>query len=191
MSSFKQIILETNTERNRIYTSIALFLSVISIFIVFAIRPVLVIAFELVKKEEELTQQNKDYEQIISQITTIQSGLQSVEGKLDILTEALPNKPAINSMIDDIQRSAKINNVEINKISGSDVSLIKNKQNVQSYVIDLQSSGDFEDVFAFQKSLYQQLRLKGVKKIDIVKNEQVASNSANLRFAIEIIGYYL
>lgn len=182
---------DVNTEKNRVYTSIALFLAVISVFIVFAIRPVLVIAFELVQKEKELIAQNLKFEEAISQITTIQTALQQIEGRLDILEDALPGKPDINTMISDIQRSAANNNVAINKISGGDISLINNKKVTQSYVIDVQSSGDFANVFAFQKSLYQQRRLKGIQKIDIVKQDRVSTGSAGLRFAIEIVGYYL
>lgn len=191
MQSLKQIVLDVNTERNRVYTSIALFLTVISVFIVFAIRPVLVIAFELVQKERELVDKNRQYEEVIGQITTIQTALQQVEGQLYVLDEAVPARPTINTMINDIQRTANIHNVSVSRITAGDISLIKNKNAAQSYVIDMQSSGNFENIYAFQKDLYQQRRLKGIQKIDILKNEQVASDSAGLRFSIEIVGHYL
>ncbi len=191
MQSIKQLLQDVNTEENRVYTSIALFLAVISIFVVFAIRPVLVIAFELVQKEKELTEKNTEYEQVISQITTIQTALQEVESQLSVLTEAMPERPAINTVINDIQKTAAANNISITKMSGGDISLIKSAKGTQSYVLEVQSVGEFKNIFAFQKSLYNQRRLKGIQKIDIVKNEQAASGSAGLNFAIEIVGYYL
>lgn len=191
MDSLKQIVLDVNTERNRVYTSIALFLIVISVFIVFAIRPVLVIAFELVQKERELVDKNRQYEEVIGEITTIQTALQQVEGQLHVLDEAVPERPNINTMINDIQRTATSNNITVHKISAGDIDLIKSKSNAHQYVIDLQSSGDFENIYAFQKALYNQRRLKGIQKIDILKNEQTATDAAALRFAIEIVGHYL
>ncbi len=192
MQSLKQIVRDVNTEKNRIYSSIALFLMVISVFVMFAIRPVLVIAFELVQKEKELIALNYKLEEVISQITSIQTALQQVENRLDILSIAMPDKPNINTMIGDIQRSAIEHNITVSKITGSDITLIKKNTSAQSYVIDMQSSGNFEDMFAFQQSLYRQRRLKGIQKIDILKNTQtVASDAAQLRFAVEIVGYYL
>jgi Tfp pilus assembly protein PilO len=191
MNPIKHLIAEIGNEKTKYYTSLAFFLIVFSVFIVFAIRPALTTAFAIKENLVTLTELDAQYEKVISYVSTTQSNLERLSGKLDVLPKSIPPKPSINGFINDIEESASSSGIILSKITGGDVELVGKPGELNSTVITVESTTSFENLKMFQKKLFAQRRLKAIKKLDIVKEDLNATSEGQLRFLMEIVGYYL
>ncbi len=188
----KQLLKQINTKKAKDYTFASLFFIVLSIFVFFAIRPSLVTAFSLKKEEEELTKINTSYEAVISRIVTIQSSFETYRDDLHLFSEAVPNSPNINRLIRDIEDATATSSVTIDKFSSGEVKLVDaSKGKLKSTVLTVEASSSFDNLLQSMEEVYDQRRLKKINKFRISRQKAEASDSAGLKFQLEIEGYYL
>lgn len=188
----KTLLKSIGEKKTKDYTFSIIFFLVFSVFIMFAIRPTLSKAIELQKEEEDLKLLDKQYEQILSRIVRIQNDFQAIRDKLYLVNEALPEKPKINVIIQDIQESASKNGFGIEKINVNKVNLIEQERDIfRSLVINLEASSSFENLVKFEKEIALQRRLKKIKLLEVVRNEFGATDSGTLKMKVYVEGFYL
>jgi Tfp pilus assembly protein PilO len=191
MNPIKLVIAEIGKEKTKYYTSLAFFLIIFSVFVVFAIRPALTTAFAIKENLVTLTALDLQYEKVISYVSTTQANLERLSAKLDVLPQAVPSKPSINRLIADIEDSASQSGVILSKIAGGNVDLVGKKGALNAAVITVESTASLKNLRLFQKSLFNQRRLKAIKKLDIVKEDSNSTTEGELKILMEITGYYL
>lgn len=174
------------------YTYLIIFFLIFSFFVFFAIRPSLITAYSLTKEQQELQKINQSYEKAIIDITDLQRQLQLSQDKLDLLSESLPERPGLDKLITDIQESGERNSIVVRRIDVENISLSKNStKSVSNVEISLAISSEFGDLNNFIKDLSNQRRIKAVKKIEIIKGEQIATVGGTLNAELTLYGYYL
>lgn len=183
-------ILEKKAVRD--YSYAILFFLISSFFLLFAIRPALVIAFSLRREAHDLRKLNEVYESNILKLVDIQSQLELVRDQIYLLETALPNNPNSPEIIQDIQTAAQVHGVSIRILESSKINL-KNtsKAKIKMLPITAQVSGDFNQVHNFLLQLQQSKRLKTVEKLQIVRDEKEATTSSQLKVIIDVNSYYL
>lgn len=187
----KTLTKKLSSKKTQNYTYLVVFFLIFSFFIFFAIRPSLITAVSLSKEEGDLKKINTSYESTITKIVQVQSDLQENQDKLHLITEALPEKPGLNKILQDIQETAKKNSVQVKKLNIESITLSKsNSSGVRRAEINLEISSNFDDLSSFLKNLNNQRRIKTIKRIDIGK-AAAASSSASLNTIIKITSYYL
>ncbi len=188
----KKLFKQMNTKRAKDYTFASLFFIVFSIFVFFAIRPSLVTAFTLKKQEEDLSKVDASYEAVISRIVTIQSSMETYRDDLHLFSEAVPSSPNLNRLIRDIEDAAATSSVSIDKFSAGEVKLVdKSGTMLNSTPFTVEATASFENLLQSIEELYSQRRLKRINKFRISRSKADASDSASLKFQVEVEGYYL
>lgn len=188
----KQLLRQIDTKKAKDYTFASLFFIVFSVFVFFAIRPSLVTAFSLKKEEEELSKLNSRYESVITKIVEIQSSFETYRDDLHLFTEAIPPSPSINKLIKDLEEATAINSVTIDKLNTGEVNLVdKTKGKLQSTTFTIEAESSFEKLLKTLEDVYNQRRLKEIKKFDISKQKNESTASAELKLRLEIEGFYL
>lgn len=188
----KRLLKQISTKKAKDYTFASLFFIVFSIFVFFAIRPSLVTAFSLKKEEEELTKTDASYEAVISRIISIQSSLETHRDDLHLFSEAVPNSPNLYRLIRDIEDAAATSSVSIDKFSAGEVKLVdKSKTKLKSTPFAVEATSSFENLLQSIEEIYSQRRLKKINKFRISRSKTEASDSAGLKFQLEIEGFYL
>ncbi|MDA1316402.1 MAG: hypothetical protein O3B87_00080 [bacterium] len=99
------------------------FFIVFSFFLIFAIRPNLVTAFNLQKELQELKLKDKQTEEVILQVVSYQSTLEEYRDKLPLLDQAVPSAPTIAQVIDEVRKSASDSGILINVLSVESIDL--------------------------------------------------------------------
>lgn len=177
------------------YTFTVVFLLIFSVFIVFAIRPSLTTAFSLKKEEIDLTKVDKLYEDQIINIAMIQSLIEENRNNLPLLYQAVSTSPQVNKMVDDIQQAADKSKFVIKKANIGEVNLAQpNKKAIQSMKVTVEGEGTFDNFTSFTSEIFNQRRLKTVQKAIVsrgVGDDKMASQSAILKFKLDVEGYYL
>lgn len=189
------LINRINNKRVKDYSFTIGFFVVFSFFVIFAIRPNLTTAFNLEKELAQLREVDKNYEDAIIQIVSLQSIMEQNRDKFYLLDDAIPARPRVNKVIDDVSISASQAGVTIKKMNVSEVSLKENqtKNDKQSFRIAVDMADDFGKAESFIETLLSQRRLKTVHNISIKKDDLTvgSSSSAVLKIQMEIDGYYL
>lgn len=175
------------------YGFIIAFFLIFSFFIFFAIKPNLETAFKLQKELEELRKIDDNYNEAIDTILKVQSALEGHRDDVPLLNQALPPNPQVNKIIADIQSSASSSGIPLTRLNVQEVpiktpSLDKNMKN---YIITFESTSEFDSVQRFVAGFLSQRRLKLINNLELSKDAQVGSESAQLRVAFEIEGFYL
>lgn len=188
----KQLLRQIGSKKAKDYTFASLFFIVFSVFVFFAIRPSLVTAFSLKKEEEELSQLNLRYESVITKIVQIQSSFETYRDDLHLFSEAIPSSPNINRLIRDLEQATVINSVTIDKLNTGEVNLVdKTKGKLQSTTFTIEAGSSFENLLKTLEEVYNQRRLKKIKKFNISKQKNEATSSSGLKLKLEIEGFYL
>lgn len=180
-------------EQQKNYTYITLFLLIFSIFIYFAIRPSLITIFSLNKEVEDLTKINNLYDNQINKILEIQSEIEKNRDRLYLLSQAITDFPQVNKIVSDIKNLADSNNFYLKNASILDINLFSSQEkNLKTVTVNIDGSSNFEDLLSFINGLFNQRRLKRIKKIIINKDQiKQSTNSGDLKVNMEIEGYYL
>ena len=179
------------TKKAADYTFFILFFLIFSFFIVFVIRPSLTSIFALKKEENELKRLDSLYEEKILNIASIQQQLENNIEKLNLLNQAIPDKPQINMIIGDIKKAADLSSFQIKKADVSDVNLLASRKNTLDTVkINIEGVSNFDNFLQFINYLISQRRLKTIEKVVISRDEQ-STNSSQLKIVFDIEGYYL
>jgi len=190
------------------YTYAILFFFVSSFFIVFVIRPVLSIAVSLQKEAVELEEVNKVYEENITRVLKLQSDLEQVRDRKHLLTEALPERANIKPLLDDIQKAAQEQGIQLDKVAVSGIYLKESSADKElatsqlqpgadlpsTQIINLQLNitGSYDQTRNFIAGLLNQRRIKNVESFT-TRNIEFLTKSAStgLQLDLKIESYYL
>ncbi|MBI5127618.1 type 4a pilus biogenesis protein PilO [Candidatus Roizmanbacteria bacterium] len=178
------------TKKTQDYTFVVLFLSVFSIFIVFAISPSLKTAFSLKKEEVDLKKVDTVYEQKIMNISSIQNQIEESREKLPLFNQAVSQYPEVNKMVDDVKTIADKNEFVIKKANIADVNLIQSKKQIDHVRLIVEGKTGFENLMSFMNELFQQRRLKTISNLSISQDRE-ATSSGLLQVILTIDGFYL
>ncbi|PIZ65298.1 hypothetical protein COY14_02655 [Candidatus Roizmanbacteria bacterium CG_4_10_14_0_2_um_filter_36_9] len=104
------------------YTFQFFFFVIFAVFVVVAIRPNLITAFNLQKELQDVKLNNKVAEEVIQQIVNYQSVIESERDKLLLLDDAVPSTPDLSNVVDQITQTASssgliVTNLKIENIS--------------------------------------------------------------------------
>lgn len=193
-SLVKQLEATLTSKKTQNYSYVIIFLIIFSIFIIAAIKPALTTAFSLQKEEVELTKLDAKYEEAILSIVNTQSLIEEVRDDLPLYDAALPDRPNVNTLLNDIQIAAEENNITPTSINVGEVNL---KQiggvKVKTLKITMETSSSFNNLRGFANTLIDQRRLKAIDSFKIEKREKSkgSTESAELKLSLEVEGLYL
>ncbi len=186
----KELLEKIFTKKTQDYSFSILFFLILSIFVVFAIRPSLTTAFSLTKEENDLKILDDQYETQIGNIINLQSTIEENRDKLYLVEESISNSPQVNKIIMDIKKVGDSNSIIITSLSIGEVNLTElDNKSLQTLKISLEGSGNYENIMAFIKTLFNKRRLETIEKMKIIKDEKNTSNST-LTIKMDIQGYY-
>jgi len=173
------------------YTFSILFFLVFSFSIFFIIRPTLKTLFSLEKQAKDLEEINQIYDQKIIMIANIQQFLENNRDKLPLLKEAIPDKPNLAKIIDDLNKISSTSGFIFKKISTGEINLKEAKEKkYNELVLNIEGDADFKQMINFFEQLLKQRRLKMIEKLSITKSEE-GSFSGLLKVQMEIKASYL
>jgi Tfp pilus assembly protein PilO len=175
------------------YTNLTFFFLIFSIFAFFVIRPSLTTAFSLQSSEMVLRETETKYESVVSRIPAVQAALERLRPDSQLLTQALPKTPNLNTILQDIQRAGSKTGLVIGRMTVSNVDLVggEKKSSLKRLVVELESDTTYDKFVAFQREIHNQRRLKKISNFEIAKESTDASASGILRMKIQVEGYYL
>ncbi len=186
----QKIFLFEKENQNYIYFS--LFFLIFSFFVYFAIRPSLTTIFSLNKEANELEKINSLYDQQINKILQIQTEIENNRDRLYLINEAMPDFPQVNKIVSDIKTVAETNNFFLKNASIGEVSLFNtNERDLKTIVFSIEGEANFENIENFINNLYEQRRLKRIKKLVLSQGEKTATSSASIKINLEVEGFYL
>src|SRR3989339_478974 len=110
------------------------FFIVFTFFIIFAIRPNLITAFNLQKELQDLRLKNKQSEEVILQIVNYQSLMEEYRDSLYVLDDAVPSSPKLAQFVEEISQTA------------TDSGLVVQSLTVESIAFKGQVGGDQESI---------------------------------------------
>jgi Tfp pilus assembly protein PilO len=98
--------------------SLELFLSIgaVIFFALFAIRPTLITMSELVKEIEDKEALDQQLSQKVAALATVQNEYLVVENRLEVLDEAIPNQPELETTLKIIEKVASDNDLVITSV---------------------------------------------------------------------------
>lgn len=175
------------------YTYLIIFFVTFSFFAFVVIRPNILTIFNLQKELNDLTQIDSSYSDVIDKIINIQTSVEATRETVGVLDEALPIKPNVNQLVDDIKRASQELGISIGKMTISRID-IKNKGDSIGYKkvkIDFTTKADFEEVYEFIQGLINQRRLKGINDISFVRDTKEGTSSGAINVKLSIEGFYL
>ncbi len=193
-SLVKQLETTLKSKKTQNYSYVIIFLLIFSIFIVAAIKPALTTAFSLQREEAELTKLDAKYDEAIISIVNTQSLIEEVRDDLPLYDAALPDRPNVNTLLNDIQTAAAENEITPTSINVGEVNL---KQvggiKVKTLKITMEASSSFDKLRGFTDSLITQRRLKAIDQFKIEKNDKIkgSTESGELKLSLEVEGLYL
>ncbi len=186
---FKKIF----TKKAQDYSYTIAFFFIFSFFIVAVIRPNIISVFSANAKIRELEDVNRVLDSQITNVLQIQTAIEESRDDFFLLKETIAASPQVNKVLSDFNSAASKNNLTIERMNIADVNLkeTSNTQKLKSISMHADLSGKYEDFVQFIADLYDQRRLKLIKKLTIAKDLKAASESANLKMQVEVEGYYL
>lgn len=175
------------------YTYLTIFFIICSFFIIFVIRPNLRQIFIAKQKVNDLRLIKDDYEKVINKIIEFQSSFEQFRDNYYLIDQAIPPRPFINRILVDINNLANKNNLQVEKITISDVDLLPGKsEQEQAVKIDLSLIGGFDNFNQFIKNITNQRRIKKIESFEIKnQNELFATDSSQLKIDVVISSYFL
>lgn len=187
-----EIVKKFFPEKARDYTFFTLFFLLFSVFIIFIIKPSLTTAFSIGKEETDLKKIDSLYEKIIAGIVDTQTLLEKNRDQLYLVEKAIPVQPQVNKIAKDLEQAGTKNLILIKKLNIQEINLIEeNKGFLQKVKVNIEAKSSFDNIIKFIKDLLGQRRLKSIEKLTIIKDNEAASESGQLKFSMEIEGYYL
>jgi Tfp pilus assembly protein PilO len=173
------------------YTFSVLFFLIFSFSIFFIIRPTLKTLFSLKKQAKDLEEVDQFYDQKIVMIAQVQQFLENNREKLPLLKEAIPDKPNLAKVVDDLNKVSSESGFLFKKINMGETSLKEAKEKkYNQLVLNIEGEADFSTISNFLEELLKQRRLKMVEKLIITQNKE-SSPSGLLKVEMEINASYL
>jgi Tfp pilus assembly protein PilO len=176
------------------YTFVIVFFLVFSFFIFFAIKPNLETAFKLQRELGELKQIETNYDTAINTIINIQSAIVRNRDSVPFLEQALPARPELQKIVQDVQKVASESGFKIDSLNVVEVPVLSatTEARLKNFQVSFMANSDFAGVHNFITSFLGQRRLKSIDKVDITsKSGPESSGSAQLSVTFAIESYYL
>ncbi|MFH1827431.1 MAG: hypothetical protein ABH812_03320 [bacterium] len=191
--NLKKLIKTLNNKNVKDYLYLTIFFLIFSVFIMFAIRPVIVTAFALKNQEKELEEKNLTYTQAIAHANSNFKILEEIRDRVFLINDAVPDSPQINKVVNDIQDASNQSSLTLNNIFLPDKVDYKDPKNkdFKNVKVSVKENGSFESVIDMINILYSQRRLKNIDTMDIFNQTIVSTDSGTLEVQVDIIGFYL
>lgn len=188
-----QFLKKVFSKKTQDYSYAIAFFLIFSFFIIAVIRPNIVSVFSANAKIQELEGTNRVLEAQINNVLQIQTQIERSRDDFYLLKETIAASPQVNKVLSDINTAAEKNNLIIERASIGDVNLkdVSNPQKLKSVMMHLDLLGSYEDLTKFISDLYDQRRLKVIKKLSVARDAKSASDSSTLKLQFDIEGYYL
>jgi hypothetical protein len=187
-SIFKPFV---KSEKSGSYFAITISLFTLSFFGLFAIRPTLLTAVNLIRSVNTLKELNEKYELKINSIIKTQSEFENVRNDLFLIDIALPENSLFSKLALALEKMADRSNVTIQQLQMDKASISKlpPSNQVQNYNFSLVTSGDFPSSIAYLTSLINAKRIITLQSLDFNKDSS-GTTSANIRLTIRAQAYY-
>lgn len=175
------------------YSYAILFFLISSFFLIFAVRPALSIAFSLKRESADLKRINDIYERNILKLVDIQANLESIRDKLSLLDSAIPQRPGVNTLVQDVRSAAEEQGITIENFEMSTIDLKKmsDEKKVKTITITIQTNANYQSTEQFIQKIIDQKRLKTIGKLQIKKDDKTQSGSSQLHITLETDAYHL
>lgn len=169
---------------------------VVMFFALFAIRPTLVTMSDLIKEIDDKKQLNSALGQKISALSTAQGQYLSLQSRLGLLDQAIPNKPELLDSLKIIEKIASDRRVAIKTLdvvdfpsiqaadTASDAASIVTQPTRQNLTINLTASGDYPTIKQFINDLQQSRRKIVVSLMSFASSE--TSNGKTLEVTMTL-----
>ncbi|CAN5172789.1 hypothetical protein BH09PAT2_BH09PAT2_00650 [soil metagenome] len=169
----QKIIALLQEKRVQNYSFLIIFFIIFSFFVIFAIRPNLMTAFNLQKELQDLKLQSREFESKIQQIVAYQSVLELHRDDLSLLDEAIPRTPELAKVIEDVRQSATDSGVLLESLSIEKVDYKEKTKakEIHTFSITANASATSANLRVFFDMLLNQRRLKALDIIDLSKAE--------------------
>lgn len=191
----KQLLIKKILAKREIrdYTYMILFFIISSFFTLFAIKPALTIVFSLKREAFDLERINAIYEKNILKLVDIQFKLENIRDKTYLLDQAMPKRPEMKTLVDNIKQLASAEGMLIDNLSLLSVDLKKKTKDTQKkpLIINIETKAEFSAVNIFIKKITDQRRIKTIKNLKILRETDFSTDSAHLKIMMETEGYYL
>lgn len=185
-ASLKDLI---KNPRVKDYTYAIFFFIVSAFFMFFVIRPVLSIAFSIRRQVVDLERINKVYSENISHILLLQDQLESIRPRKYLLDEAIPDKPNIVGVIEDMQRASAESGVPVTILNVEGLEFIDGvPADDGTILVTMNIVATFESMNKLFDALTNQRRIKKINSIAIKRT--TSEESFVLNVSLEIETYY-
>lgn len=176
----KKIIALLQDKKVQNYSFLIVFFILFAFFVIFAIRPNLLTAFNLQKELQDLKLESREFESKIQKIVAYQTILEQHRDDLPLLDQAVPSSPELANVIEDVRQSATDSGVLIDTLSVESVDYkAKSKGNeLQTFSVNANASSTPQDLREFLDLLVNQRRLKSFEIVDVSKSD-FTDDSAN------------
>lgn len=184
----KKLIALFHEKRVQDYSFTIFFFLFFSIFLVFAIRPNILTAFNLQRELKELDLKNKEAENVILQIVNYQSVMENYRDKLPLLDEAIPSSPGLAKAIEDVRSTASASGLLVSEMTVESVEFTDKRGNgeLQTFQILVNAEGGTVDLNSFISTILKQRRLKMFESVEISAESESAT-----KITLTIKTYYL
>jgi len=181
------------SKRAKDYSYAIGFFLISSFFILAVIRPNILSVFVAQQKIQQLEKLNGVFDKQINNVISIQSTIEQYRDDFFLLKEAVPQAPQVNKILSDLNNAIGNNHLAVDKINIGEVNLkdVGTGEKLKSVAIHSELTGKFEDLSHLISDLYDQRRLKVIKKMTVAKDEKEASDSSQLKIQLDVEGYYL
>lgn len=188
-----KIIKQLTSPRVHDYSFVVLFFFIFSFFVYFAIRPNLSAVVSLRQEVRQLRELDTRYEANITKIVQLQTAIERSRGDVALLQEAVPPGPEVYKLVDDIKNGAARSNTTIQTLSVNDVPIKSPTatDSAQTYTVAIEIDGSFDRAQEFIEELFRQRRLKTIRNLSMIKQDQIGTGGARLKISVDIDGYYL
>lgn len=184
----KKIIELLHEKKVQDYSFNIFFFLAFSVFLLFAIRPNILTAFNLQRELKELNLKNKEAENVILQIVNYQSVMENYRDKITLLDEAVPSSPGLAKAIDDVKSTASASGLLVSEMTVESVEFsdVRGSGELQTFQILLTSEGSTVDLNSFISQVLKQRRLKMFESVEISSESETAT-----KITLTIKSYYL
>jgi Tfp pilus assembly protein PilO len=190
----REDLIKTLTQKKvQDYSFTILFFVIFSFFVIFAIRPNVLTAFNLQKELQDLRNMDKTYEQVILSIVNYQTVLEDNRDNFYLLDEAIPTEPQTYKLIADIRNSVAESGITLAGINVNQLELkeTKKQKGIQQYRLTLELDGSNEQLSNFISSVANQRRLKTINRLTVAQVDRTSSIGGRFHVDLDVEGYSL
>lgn len=162
---------------------------------VFAIRPTLITMSDLIKEIDDKTELDRQLGQKIAALSTAQSEYLTIENRLPVLEEAIPNDPNIVRDLKIIEKIASDTNIIITTLKIDELpkpilgELPFEKLQRSAVVARASVTGDYLTIRAFAEGLRNSRRVFTIESINFSITEDREATRLNAQFSISMPYY--